>query len=81
MRSFKTLAYIYSLNKNKLQSTQMDEVEIIGKLPNNQYKVNAFYTSKLSDSQTFFAEKHSMEHGITQLKYRGFITNRKMNLT
>jgi len=40
MRSFKTLAYIYSLNKNKLQSTQMDEVEIIGKLPNNQYKVN-----------------------------------------
>ena len=40
MRSFKTLAYIKSLNKDKLQSTEMDEVEILEELPNNQYKVN-----------------------------------------
>ena len=36
----KTLAYIYSLNKDKLESTEMDKVEILEQLSNNQYKVN-----------------------------------------
>ena len=36
----KTLAYIKSLNKDKLHSTEMDEVEILEELDNNQYKVN-----------------------------------------
>ena len=36
----KTLAYIYSLNKDKLESTEMDEVEILEQLSGNQFKVN-----------------------------------------
>jgi len=38
-KSFKTYAFIYSLNKGKMNSTEMDEVEVIGELENNMYKV------------------------------------------
>ena len=38
MKPFKTYAYIYSLNRGKMESTELDEVEIIEELPNNQYK-------------------------------------------
>ena len=40
MKPFKTYAFIYSLNKGKMQSTKLDEVEILEELPNNQYKAN-----------------------------------------
>jgi len=38
MKPFRTYAYIYSLNKGKIDSTELDEVEILEELPNNQYK-------------------------------------------
>ncbi len=40
MKPFKTYAFIQSLNKGKMQSTELDEVEILEELPNNQYKAN-----------------------------------------
>lgn len=40
MKPFTTYAYIYSLNKGKINSTELDEVEILEELPNNQYKAN-----------------------------------------
>ena len=40
MKPFKTYAFIQSLNKGKMQSTELDEVEILEKLPNHQYKAN-----------------------------------------
>ena len=40
MKPFKTYAYIYSLNKGKFDSTELDEVEILEELPNGQYKAN-----------------------------------------
>ena len=40
MKPFKTYAFIQSLNIGKMQSTELDEVEILEELPNNQYKAN-----------------------------------------
>lgn len=40
MKPFKTYAFIQSLNKGKMKSTELDEVEILEKLPNNKYKAN-----------------------------------------
>ena len=40
MKPFKTYAYIYSLNKGKFDSTELDEVEILEELLNGQYKAN-----------------------------------------
>jgi hypothetical protein len=40
MKGYKTTAFIYSLNKGKLESNIMDEVTILEELPNNQYKAN-----------------------------------------
>ena len=40
MKPFKTYAYIQSLNKGKIQSTETDEVEVLEQLESNRYKVN-----------------------------------------
>lgn len=40
MKPFKTYAFIQSLNKGKIISTELDEVEILEKLSNGQYKAN-----------------------------------------
>ena len=37
MKPFKTYAFIQSLNIGRITCTKQDEVEIIDKLPNNQY--------------------------------------------
>ena len=40
MKPFKTYAFIQSLNKGKMKSTELDEVEILEELQNGQYKAN-----------------------------------------
>ena len=40
MKPFKTYAYIYSLNKGKLNSTEMDEITILEKVGDNDYIVD-----------------------------------------
>lgn len=40
MRTYETKAYIYSLNKGKINSTEMDTVTVLEELENNKYKVN-----------------------------------------
>lgn len=40
MKPFKTYAFIQSLNKGKLESTEQAEVKILEELSNNQYKAN-----------------------------------------
>lgn len=45
MKTFKTYAYIQSLNKDEISSTNLDEVEIIEKISCGQFK--AKYKGKL----------------------------------
>ncbi len=40
MKPFKTYAYIYSLNRGKLNSTEMDEITILEKVGDNDYIVD-----------------------------------------
>ncbi len=40
MKPFKTTAYIHSLNREKLRSTEKGEITVLEGLPNNKYKVN-----------------------------------------
>ena len=40
MNPFKTYAYIYSLNRGKLNSTEMDEITILEKVGDNDYIVD-----------------------------------------
>ena len=40
MKPFKTYAYIYSLNRGKLNSTEMDEITIHEKVGDNDYIVD-----------------------------------------
>ena len=40
MKPFKTYAYIYSLNRGKLNSTEMDEIKILEKVGDNDYIVD-----------------------------------------
>lgn len=40
MTPFKTKAYIQSLNKGKITSTEMDEITVLDKIGDNLYKVD-----------------------------------------
>lgn len=40
MKPFKTKAYIHSLNKEKLSSTEMDEITVLEEIGNNKYKID-----------------------------------------
>lgn len=40
MKQFETLAYIYSLNKGKINSTEMDWITVLEELEDGRYKVN-----------------------------------------
>lgn len=40
MKPFKTQAYINSLNRGKLTSTEMDEITVLAEIGNNLYKID-----------------------------------------
>ena len=40
MEAFKTYAYIYSLNRGKMNSTEMDEIAVLKKVGENDYIVD-----------------------------------------
>ena len=53
MKSFKTYAFIQSLNKGKMKSTELDEVEILEELQLNSEIINIIksYTYKIKNGK------------------------------